>query len=611
MPVQQTINIDAPSEIEIIGVSLTVEDNCLSTSLTVDDSDPSVSFTQTSITINNSFGSCEDLSGTVTLFFRLYSSDCSDVFKVGFFFVPGIVEVDFNFDDLSEFSGSLIKACGNLRLNTTVNKTTPYRHSIGFYITVGSQTVHSDDCFYYFFKVLNNKLYRQEVAKEGNSSLGSLNDTGFVVPLLGQIPVGDMVLIENLLYLFPMVSTDIIVVDITNFSIVKTIPFVDANGPVYKVGNYIYAFPKQEGLNKNITSFAYKPLGANRIAKFDTINETFSLISLNSEFEFNQVERYNDYLYANASGSNKLIQLDITTDVVTYLDKSVVAGAYDLPGYQRVVGDSLFYPANNRAHLVRRNLITQTDTLIPTGLSPDNLWGTYKPPLIRRPHLADSYKVGEKYYFTVDDAVGVTNILTYQAIEFDPISDTFNIVPFSRDVIQCKTNLVSTPVGDFWGDSGKYLKRPSLPRAWLYNSFRSTNNVETRNLYTVNSISYLTTTASNQIDINKLNNLNISFKEVFTNVSTNIGILISFDGRNNWGVLTDENTFNIVTTNTNLPSYDWFSTVGVSSMTTSNLQSFVDIDISSYTTLDIAIGMSTSSNVVSPNLKGININATL
>lgn len=605
MPVQQTINIDKPSEIQVLSISFTINDLCADTSITLTDEDSDVTLLQDSIIINSSFGTCEQLEGTGEITYRNLEIDCNNNFVLSFKYTPGVIEVTFDFNE--DWQGSLITACDTLTLPTTENETIYERPPRGF-STVGSETVHSDNCFYYFYLIKGHTLYRSAVPKEGNVSLFSNQNTGFSPPLSGAFPVGDMLLKGNLLYLFPLLDTDIIVVDITDYSIVKTIPFVNAVGAIKKVGNFVYCFPKQEGLNTGELVYFTTPYGSDRIIKFNLTDDTFTTIPLDQEYECHQVLQHNDNLYSVTTASNVIIKLDTTNDNVTYLTKSSLYTNYNVPGFSRIIGDYLFYAPNDREAMIKRNLITDVETQLFTGASPGTPFGTWNS--TAPPPFNQNYKIGDDYYFTFRAANGD------EALKYEPSTDTYSMVPFSwtfipgkTNPVRMKTNLVSTPTGDFWGDNGKYQARRDT--LWIYDPNRTLSFAKSRNFYKNNETLYIITTNTNQINLTGLNVLNFQFTNAsFNNSSTFIGILVSFDNRNNWGILTDSNTFTILVNNSNLPNHNWFSTIGSSSMTVNSLQTLNNIDVTVYNSLDIAIAMKTNSLTGAPSIESLNVIAT-
>lgn len=125
----------------------------------------------------------------------------------------------------------------------------------------------------------------------------------------------------------------------------------------------------------------------------------------------------------------------------------------------------------------------------------------------------------------------------------------------------------------------------------IQNDARATNN-----WYHVKS------TASTQIDATGFNNMDIAPSNEVLPANTDIRYLISVDGRNNWGVFTDASTFSTVVSDAGLEAYDW----STSSMTKTNLEAFT-FDISTYTTLDFAIALFSSSSVNTPTLDGLGV----
>lgn len=114
--------------------------------------------------------------------------------------------------------------------------------------------------------------------------------------------------------------------------------------------------------------------------------------------------------------------------------------------------------------------------------------------------------------------------------------------------------------------------------------------------YDTSKINFITTSNSSQVNISSNNLLKITLNQT-TNIETKIYYMFSFDNRNNWGVFTNENTFEVKTNDLN--NYNW-SLQGNSMQDLDFLTTSFNID--SFNTLDFAVGLSSNNRNSTPSL---------
>lgn len=118
---------------------------------------------------------------------------------------------------------------------------------------------------------------------------------------------------------------------------------------------------------------------------------------------------------------------------------------------------------------------------------------------------------------------------------------------------------------------------------------------------------FIKSNSQSQLDTSSFNNMEVVVNNQVTPSNTQIRYLVSVDGGFNWGVFPNTTSFNTIVSDINLPTHDWS---GTNSMTVAQIQQGV-FDISSYSSIDFAIALFTTSGGVTPTLDGLNVNLTI